>query len=399
MSARVAPKLESLQETVPQSVLDGITQRLAATAADYDRSAEFPRENFNILAREGLIGLTVARNHGGRGAGIGESLRVLAAVAKGEPSTALILFMTYGYHGRLSRAQNWPAHLYERLAHEAVAGRGLIGGLRVEPELGTPVRGGLPKTVARKTSSGWALTGNKIYSTGSTGLDWFSVWAKTDEDNPRVGNFLVASDSPGISIVPAWDHLGMRATVSHEVVFLDTPLAAEYAVDVRQPQQWAPQHGDQSLQLWNALAISVIYDGVARAARDWLCTYLNQRTPSNLGAALATLPRVQEKFGEIDALLYSNRILIESAAASVDAERGLDVIEANNIKYVATANAIRSVEIGLELTGNPGLSRKNPLERHYRDVLCSRIHSPQNDTILIGAGQAGLGICVPFHKA
>jgi alkylation response protein AidB-like acyl-CoA dehydrogenase len=50
------------------------------------------------------------------------------------------------------------------------------------------------------------------------------------------------------------------------------------------------------------------------------------------------------------------------------------------------------VEIGLELTGNPGLSRKNPLERHYRDVLCSRIHSPQDDTILVGGGRAAFGL-------
>jgi len=50
------------------------------------------------------------------------------------------------------------------------------------------------------------------------------------------------------------------------------------------------------------------------------------------------------------------------------------------------------VQIGLELTGNPGLSRHNPLERHYRDVLCSRIHSPQDDTILTGAGRAGLDL-------
>jgi alkylation response protein AidB-like acyl-CoA dehydrogenase len=268
----------------------------------------------------------------------------------------------------------------------------LIGGLRVEPELGTPVRGGWPKTVARRTASGWALTGNKIYSTGSTGLDWFSVWAKTDEENPRVGNFLVASDSPGIVIVPAWDHLGMRATVSHEVVFTDTPLPFEHAVDVRAPAQWALRDADQSLMLWNALAISVIYDGVARAARGWLLDYLKERTPTNLGAALATLPRAQEKFGEIDALLYTNRILIQNAAAGIDAGRGPTAVEANNIKYVATGNAIRCVEIGLELTGNPGLSRKNPLERHYRDVLCSRIHSPQNDTILVSGGRAAFGL-------
>jgi alkylation response protein AidB-like acyl-CoA dehydrogenase len=40
------------------------------------------------------------------------------------------------------------------------------------------------------------------------------------------------------------------------------------------------------------------------------------------------------------------------------------------------------------LSGNPGLSRANALQRHYRDVLCSRIHTPQNDTILVNSGRA-----------
>jgi alkylation response protein AidB-like acyl-CoA dehydrogenase len=392
MVASLAETFERLTEPVAESLLDDITRRLAATAEAFDRSAEFPKANFDILAEEGLIGLTVPRPYGGRSAGVAETLRVLSAVAKGEPSTALILFMTYVYHAPGGHAQRWPAHIYERLARQAVAGSGLIGGLRVEPELGTPVRGGLPKTVARRTADGWALSGNKIYSTGSTGLTWFSVWAKTDEAEPRVGNFLVAADSPGINILPAWDHLGMRATVSHEVVFDATPIPFEYAVDVRKPAEWTPKPGDNAQLLWNALAISSIYDGVAQAARDWLCAYLKARVPSNLGASLATLPRVQEKFGEIEALQYANRVLLESAAERIDSGWEVSAVEANNIKYIVTGNAIRAVEIGLELTGNPGLSRKNPLERHYRDVLCSRIHSPQNDTILVSAGRAGLGV-------
>jgi alkylation response protein AidB-like acyl-CoA dehydrogenase len=392
MSATLAVAARPAAGQIPQDRLDDITRRMAVTAEAYDRSAEFPRANFDVLGREGLIGLTVSPEYGGGGAGFVESLRVLGAVAKGEPSTALILFMTYGYHANPTRAQSWPSHIYQRLAREAVAGGGLIGGLRVEPELGTPVRGGLPKTVARRTADGWAISGGKIYSTGSTGLNWFSVWAKTDEPEPRVGNFLVAAGSPGVTIEPAWDHLGMRATVSHEVVFDDTPTPLDHAVDVRRPADWAPKPGENSQALWNGLAISTIYDAVARAARDWLRDYLKERIPTNLGAALATLPRVQEKFGEIEALLQVNRALIDSAAARADAGDGPSTVEVNNIKYVATGNAIKAVEIGLELTGNPGISRKNPLERHYRDVLCSRIHSPQSDTILVAAGRAAFGL-------
>jgi alkylation response protein AidB-like acyl-CoA dehydrogenase len=378
-----------LDEPIPQTLLDELTRQFATTAEEYDRLAVFPERNFEALHRAGLIGLTVAKEYGGRGAGLAEGLRVLGAVAKGEPSTALILFMTYAYHAGPKRTQTWPKQVYERIAREAATEISLIGGLRVEPELGTPVRGGMPKTEARRSPNGWLLSGNKIYSTGSTGLRWFAVWAKTDEPEPRVGNFLVRADSPGITIEPAWDHLGMRATVSHEVVFRDTPVSEEYAVDLRPPSAWAPKPGETGPSLWNALAISTIYDGVARAARDWLAGYLKQRVPANLNAALSTLPRVQEKFGEIEALLYTNRVLIEAAAERADSGGTVTPTEANLIKFTATSNAIRAVEIGLELTGNPGLSRKNPLERHYRDVLCSRIHSPQNDTILTGAGRAG----------
>jgi alkylation response protein AidB-like acyl-CoA dehydrogenase len=247
----------------------------------------------------------------------------------------------------------------------------------------------MPKTTARKDGASWHISGSKIYSTGSTGLRWFAVWAKTDEATPRVGTFLVRAGSPGVRIEPVWDHLGMRASVSHEVVFEDTPTPLDHAVDVRLPEDWAPKSGDNAVGgLWNALAISTIYNGVACAARDWLVGYLKDRTPSNLGAPLATLPRVQEKVGEIEALLYVNRSLLETATERAEAGSPPSAVESNLIKYTVTSNAIRAVELGLELTGNPGLSRKNPLERHYRDVLCSRIHSPQNDTILVGAGRA-----------
>jgi len=53
-----------------------------------------------------------------------------------------------------------------------------------------------------------------------------------------------------------------------------------------------------------------------------------------------------------------------------------------------TSNAIRAVELAIEATGNPGLSRNNPLQRHYRNVVCGRVHTPQNDVVLQGVGKA-----------
>jgi alkylation response protein AidB-like acyl-CoA dehydrogenase len=57
-----------------------------------------------------------------------------------------------------------------------------------------------------------------------------------------------------------------------------------------------------------------------------------------------------------------------------------------------TENAIAVVQRTVEASGNHGLSRANPLERHLRDVLCARIHTPQGDSVRLAAGRLALGL-------
>lgn len=365
-------------------VLSTITRELAASAADHDRSGAFPAANFALLQRHGLLGLTVPKALGGGGADLPTARRVIAAVAKGEPSTALILVMQYLQHFRLQDDQRWPAHLRERLAREAVQNGALINAFRVEPELGTPARGGLPATLARRTAEGWRLSGTKLYSTGSHGLEWYLVWARSDDADPLVGGFLVHKDSPGIRIVDEWDHLGMRATCSHRVEFDEVLLPLDHAVAVSPASAPRPELDGEGI-VWMAVLLSSIYDAVAQAARDWLLGFLRERVPSNLGQPLASLPRFQELVGRIDTLLFANRNLLDSAAAGL-----VEPKNAGQLKQLVTQNAIQAVELAIQATGNPGLSRHNPLERHYRDVLCSRIHTPQDDVVFHGTGRTAL---------
>ena len=98
------------------------------------------------------------------------------------------------------------------MATEAVEHGALINSLRVEPELGSPTRGGLPATMVRRTPEGWKLTGHKILATGAPGLRWMDVWPRTEDYPAQVGHVLVRGDAPGIRIVETWDHIGMRAT-------------------------------------------------------------------------------------------------------------------------------------------------------------------------------------------
>jgi alkylation response protein AidB-like acyl-CoA dehydrogenase len=367
-----------------------LAANFAERAVAHDRDASFPFENFEDLSQAGLLSLTVPAALGGGGAGAGEAARVLGIIGKADPSTALVLSMHYIQHLVMAKSTRWPGRLSRKLAGETIEGVALINALRVEPELGSPARGGLPSTTARRTETGWRLSGRKIYSTGAPILKWYAVWAKTDETETRVGLFLVPAGLPGARIVDSWDHLGLRASGSHDVVFEDVVFPLDYEIDVRKPEEWGTPDFTQATV--HAIFVAAIYDGVARAARDWLIGFLRNRVPANLGAPLATLPRAQEILGGIEARLAVNARLIDSFARDFDDGFPLSAIESNIIKLTVTNNAIAAVEDALSLTGNHGLSRTNPLERHYRDVLCGRVHTPQDDATRISAGRLALGV-------
>ena len=346
---------------------------IAERAAAVDHAGMVPWESLDILQAEGLLNLTAHRDDGGREAGLAEVAGLVRQVGRGCASTGLILAMQL-IHLRSTAQAGWPDHLRAKVRRSAGRFGALINALRVEPELGSPARGGLPETVATRTADGWSITGRKIYGTGAPALTWMLVFARTDETAPRTGLFLVQAPAPGIRVVETWNPLGLRGSGSHDVVFDAVAVPAEHAVDLRAPAEWARR--DPAGGSWSGLLVAALYTGVAEAARDWVAGFLRTRSPGNLGAPLATLPRMQEAVGRMEALLLANRRLVASAAADTDAGRVPAPAESGLIKTMAAENAIEAVEAAVKLAGNHGLSRANPLERHMRDVLCARVHTP-----------------------
>jgi len=117
--------------------------RISVRAALHDRDASFPFENFNQLSEAGLLALTVPTALGGSGAGALDAARIINILGKADPSTALVLSMHYIQYLVMARSPHWPGRLARKLARETVEGVALINALRVEPDLGSPSRGGL----------------------------------------------------------------------------------------------------------------------------------------------------------------------------------------------------------------------------------------------------------------
>ena len=131
------------------AALPDITAALAAQAAGHDRDGSFPADGISLVHDAGLLTATVAGPTAARAPGWPITVAILRALGQGDPSVALVTAMTLLTHAMQAQGGTWPRRIYEEVLQESARRPVLINALRVEPELGTPARGGLPATVAR----------------------------------------------------------------------------------------------------------------------------------------------------------------------------------------------------------------------------------------------------------
>lgn len=373
---------------VSPEALAVVTAEIATTAADYDRSGAVPWKGLEAAHRAGLLTSSVGAQHGGPGLGLVDTARVLAAIGEGDASVGLLAANNLNTHlGQASRP-HWPEAAYGDLLAKSQAGPALVNAIRAEPELGAPARGGLPKTTARRTADGWSLSGHKAYATGGEALAYHVVWVVTDEPVQRVGHLLVPADLPGITWIETWDHLGLRASNTHDVVYDEVPVPLENFVEI--PLTDGVYRDPAAVAGPGSFGHPALYLGVARAARAAFVAYAQERVPAALGRPIATTDRIQTVAGEIEAQIAQAEALLFGTLLRLEA--GHDVTaQLSVVKVQIARSVVAAVQTALSALGNPALTRKNPLERHFRDIQCVRIHPPQEDTALLAAGRRILG--------
>jgi alkylation response protein AidB-like acyl-CoA dehydrogenase len=350
-------------------------------APDADQTGHFPWTGIRAVHESGLLDSTVATRYGGQGATLWTQRNHFGGLGRGDPSVALISAMTIFNHLGQAGKNHWPEGLYTRLLAEGKQRPLLLNAARVEPELGSPARGGLPATRARRTANGWSITGRKRFVTGAHGLTHFLVWAHTDETPSRVGTFVVPNGLPGIHVIENWNSLGMRATGSHDVEYTDVEIPAENVLELVDP---SVAQQDNRAHAAITLALTAIYLGVAEAAQEAFIRFAHERVPANLGHPIARTERFVTLSGEIDLLVSGAREIIFDAlkAGQGDAER---LIRA---RLIAGRQLRDAVQIAVRGIGNPGLGADLGLERHFRDIQSVLVHAPQEDTSVSILGRA-----------
>jgi alkylation response protein AidB-like acyl-CoA dehydrogenase len=208
---------------------------LAPRAAQYDRDATFPIENFRDMHHKGWLAICVPKGDGGSGA----SFRTycLAAAELGRYCGATALSWNMHVSSTLwsgSLADDLEMNAEERAEHQrrrATHYRRIVkdGAIYSQPfsEGGAAAAGVVAfGTEAKPVEGGFIVNGKKIFASLSGAADYYGVLctARGEGEAASRRNTLylaVSAKSPGVSIVGDWDPLGMRGTVSRTLLLKD----------------------------------------------------------------------------------------------------------------------------------------------------------------------------------
>jgi alkylation response protein AidB-like acyl-CoA dehydrogenase len=364
----------------------------ATRAAQHDREASDPLENYAALRTAGFYGLNVPAELGGAGIGLlGWSLAA-EELAQGCASTALSFNMHLSVVGPLMESPLVPRDTKERLAKLVVHEGKLIGGNFSEPTtsglVGTPV----PLTRARRVDGGYRITGRKAFASMIAAADYVMVMASPDGAGSSTAAMLllVPPDAPGRRVEKVWDTLGMRATRSDSMI-LDECWVSDDAL-LLQSDDIVPFRRDGANWFW--ASYTAVYLGIAVAAYRAIIETVHGRTPPGFTQSLAYHPDVRRQVAEMSVDLEAARLLTYHSAWLSDTQGPTPAVLAAlyRAKYFVGEAVTRITRTAMTLGGAHALFKTSPLERLFRDGAVAPVQFPPRDFCLTTLGMLELGL-------
>ena len=387
MNFRISEEHRELQDRARR-----LAQDFATRAAQHDRDATDPLENYAALRDAGFYALNVPRELGGAGVGLlGWSLAA-EELGRGCASTALAFNMHLSVVGPILESPRVPAAVKERLAKMVVQDGALIGGNFSEPTTSGLVATPAPLTRARRADGGYRITGRKAFASMIAAADYVMVMAYPDEATaPTAGMLLlVPPDAPGRRVDNVWDTLGMRATRSDSMILEDC-WVPEDALLVR-TDDIVPFRRDGANWFWGSY--TPVYLGVGVAAYHAIIETVKQRIPPGFSQPLAYHADVRRHVAEMNAALEAARLLTLHSAWLSDTEGPTPAALAAmyRAKYFVGEAVTRITRTAMTLGGAHALFKTSPLERYFRDGAIAPVQFPPRDFCLTTLGMLELGL-------
>ncbi|MDP6955460.1 MAG: acyl-CoA dehydrogenase family protein [Planctomycetota bacterium] len=344
--------------TDDQQAIRDLFHRFAADeirpqAQALDRDPRFPEELFAQAGELGFFGMRYPEPEG-NGSDLLSYLLAVEELSWGSLAVAAACTMQ-SLMGTFFVHRFATGEVRQRLVAPALAGqvKGTI--CMTEPDAGSDLFS--MRTSAEERDGTWHLSGQKTWITSAPMADMFTVFARTGDKELSI--FLVEQGAPGLSVGRFIEKMGVRASLTSEVSFDNTPatcLLGKVGAGIPALREVLAE-----IRLMTA-AMAL---GVARAAYEDAVSYSLER--AQFGKPIARFQAVQEHIGEMRTKLEAARQLTHWAAWR--STQGLEnTDQASMAKLYASEAAMEICDRAARILASYGFANEYPIERYLRDA-------------------------------
>ncbi|MFK4102171.1 L-prolyl-[peptidyl-carrier protein] dehydrogenase [Streptomyces sp. NPDC019531] len=337
------------------------------TAHDMFDVGDF-RQRWRLAGEQGLTGGTVPADYGGSGLDAVTASAVMEALGYGSEDTgfafsiAAHLFaslMPIVEFGTEEQKREWLPAL---CSGERIAAHGIT-----EPEAGSDALN--LRTRAERKGDEYILQGSKCFTTNAPVADVFVVQAATEPNGGFFGltAFVVEAGTPGLSVGPAYDKVGLRGSPTADVHFDGCVVPASRVLGT----EGAGASVFSASMRWERVCLFAIYLGAMRRVLESTIGYAGER--EQFGSPIGGFQAVSHRIVDMTLRLESARLLLYRAAWGLT--RGDQDEIAPALAKLAVSEA--AVQLGLDavqVRGGLGVV-EGEAETFLRDALPSRVFS------------------------
>jgi alkylation response protein AidB-like acyl-CoA dehydrogenase len=219
-------KFTEEQEMIQQAARDFAERELLVDVIERDEKAEFPVVQMKKLAELGFLGMMTDTKYDGGGMDTVSYVLAMEEISKIDASASVVMsvcnsLVNWGLETFGTEAQK------EKYLKPLARGEKIGAFLLSEPEAGSDATS--QRTTAEDKGDYYLLNGTKNWITNANSASTYLVIAQTypEKKHKGINAFIVEKDSPGITLGPHENKMGMRSSDTHSVMFNDVKVPKE----------------------------------------------------------------------------------------------------------------------------------------------------------------------------
>jgi hypothetical protein len=346
-----------------------------------DREGTFNRRGWELCAQMGIQGLPLPEEYGGGGADPLTTCLVLEGLGYGCRDNGLIFSLNAHMWAcevpvwKYASAERRRAYLPKLIGGEWVGAHAMS-----EPGSGSDAYS--LQARAERRGDHYVLNGTKTFSSNAPEADLFIVFATLDKSKGYMGvtGFVVEKGTPGLSVGPHWEKMGLRTSPMGDVILEDCLVPAENLLG----EEGQGAKIFNTVMEWERTCILASWLGTQQRELERCIEYAKTRRQFN--RPIGKFQDVAHKLVDMHVRLESARLLLYKAAWLLG--QGEPAVTAAAIaKLYASQAAIQSGLDAIQVHGGYGYATELELERQLRDAVGGTLYSGTSEIqrVLIAA--------------